>query len=105
MIEIKQSEFEQYPVFGGPNLIKELYGVQATSERFWFKHDDMLGIVLFDNIDGDWSMIALAKDNVGVYRGFEVACSYRTAAAAKRALRQVLEKPRRSPADGFSRVR
>jgi hypothetical protein len=92
MIELSRAEFQQYPVSHGPNLIRELYGVEPTTERFWFKHGDRLGIVLFDNVDSDWSLVALSKDAAGVYRAFDVSCSYPDAAAAKRALEGVLAK-------------
>jgi hypothetical protein len=57
-----------------------------ATERAWFKHAAMLGTVLLDNIDHDWSFVALGKDQRGQYRGFDLGTSYPRAEATQLAL-------------------
>ena len=50
----------------------------------------MLGVVLLDNIDSDWSFVALGPDEKGHYGVFDLGVSLPTAQAAREALAAVL---------------
>jgi hypothetical protein len=62
----------------------------TTTEKVWYMHADRLGIVLLDNIDNDWSFVALAHDprcRIGMaYRCYDVGASFKTFDLAEAAL-------------------
>lgn len=84
MIEINRDEFHQHAVFS--------MNLPVTTEKRWFKHNELLGTVVFDNVDNDWSWVALAKAENGQYVAFEVGHSLKSAGAATKALDAVLQK-------------
>jgi hypothetical protein len=84
MIRITKQEFASHTVYAGP------FGETFTTECAWFKHEEQLGIVLLDNTDKDWSFVALAKDQIGVFRAFDVGASFPSEADAAEALSQCL---------------
>ena len=60
-----------------------------TTEKLWYAHDSgRLGVVLLDNVDHDWSFVALAFDprkGMG-FRCYDVAASFATPDEAQAAL-------------------
>lgn len=82
MKKITKDEFKAltppYPQFG------------MTTERGWYQHASLLGIVLLDNIDHDWSFVALGKDSDGTYRAFDSGVNHPSYEAAETALEKVL---------------
>jgi hypothetical protein len=82
MIEISESEFHQHPVFS--------LKLPTTTEKRWFKHDRLLGVVVFDNIDNDWAWAALAEADDGKWRAFDVDHSLASADEAAQAQDVVL---------------
>jgi hypothetical protein len=62
--KISQEEFEAYNLHKLPTLI----GI--ATEVHWFANDgaNIIGTVLFDNIDKDWSIVMLALEDDGEYR-------------------------------------
>jgi HJR/Mrr/RecB family endonuclease len=61
---ISESEFNDYNFRKEPNLIG------MVREEHWFSDDDahILGTVLLDNFDKDWSIVIMALEDDGVYR-------------------------------------
>src|SRR5215831_3857635 len=92
MKQISEAEFNQRKIGRQPSPLDVMFGLQATSERFWFEHDEYLGVVCLDLIDSDWSFVALEKHKDGKYRCFEVKCSYREAEMAIRELAKCLNR-------------
>lgn len=91
MREVTEAEFNRYPIWREPAPVQILFGIKPTEERRWFVHGVLLGIVVFDNIDKDWSFVALRKrSDEHLYRVFDICCSYPDQEAAARALEQVL---------------
>ena len=89
MQEITKREYES---LGG---IHHMYGgISPTTETAWFKQDDLLGIVLLDRIDNDWSYVTLAKhpDRGWKYRCMDVKTSMPSFDAAKAALAASMRK-------------
>lgn len=62
--QISLEEFEQYNFERSPNLIG------LVTERMWFSMDEanLIGTVLFDNIDKDWSFVIMALEEDGEFR-------------------------------------
>lgn len=93
MRQITQAEFNQHQIFRLQPSVAEILGFEEyTEERSWFAHDDLLGIVLFDKVDSDWSFVALHDDGAG-YRAFDTAASFPSQQAATQALEKVLITP------------
>jgi hypothetical protein len=78
MIEISKSEFHRHPV--------SCLDLPVITEKRWFKHDRLLGVVAFDNVDNDWSWAALAEADDGKWRAFDVETSLNSQDAAVKAL-------------------
>ena len=71
---------------------------QFTTEKAWYRHDNLLGVVLLDNIDNDWSFVALSKQE-GSYKAYEVETSFPTQEEATAALeRAVARGPKKKKA-------
>jgi len=62
-----------------------------TTEKAWYRQGDLLGVVLLDNIDNDWSYVALSKQG-GSYKAFEVETSFQTQEQATAALQETLDR-------------
>lgn len=84
MIEITRAEFYQHSVIN--------MNLPVTTEKRWFKHDKLLGVVVLDNVDNDWGWAALAEADDGKWRAFDVGHSLTSAGAATKALDAVLQK-------------
>lgn len=77
-------------------VYEELGGIHSspnlglTTEKRWYKHDTLLGIVLIDNVDNDWSFVALAPDarkpHGCAFRAFDVGTSFERIEQAEAAL-------------------
>jgi hypothetical protein len=67
-----------------------LSGEPLTTERRWFRQGERLGIVLIDNVDHDWSFVALSVQK-DFHRAYDVGTSYPTEQAAMQALEKALE--------------
>ena len=65
-------------------------GVAPVTEKAWFRCGEHLGIVLVDNIDHDWSFVALANIG-GQFRGVDIGASLPTQEAATGALAKSLQ--------------
>jgi hypothetical protein len=63
-----------------------------TVERAWFRHEAMLGAIIYDLSDDTWAFVALAKDTLGNYRCFDVGASFPTSNAAVNGLLRVFKK-------------
>lgn len=61
-----------------------------ATEKYWFRHGAMLGVVLFDNVDKDWSWVALGQDQHGIFCAFDFGVSNSTSAEAVMKLQKVL---------------
>lgn len=61
-----------------------------TTERAWFQHGDMLGVVLHDNVDHDWSFVVLARDLSEQHRCFNLGTDYQSQDQATRAMLAIL---------------
>jgi hypothetical protein len=84
MQAITEAEFRQCHVF------RKWPDGYPTSERGWFKQEDLLCIVLLDMVDHDWSFVALARNNIGVYAAYDIGASFNSFEAARIALEQAL---------------
>jgi len=62
-----------------------------TTEKAWYRHENLLGVVLLDNIDNDWSFVALSKQE-GSYKAFDVETSFPTQEEATAALQRVFAR-------------
>lgn len=62
--EISQGEFNDYNFTKQPTLI----GI--ATEQYWYADDEanIIGAVLIDNFDKDWSYVVMALEDDGVYR-------------------------------------
>jgi hypothetical protein len=80
---------ELYERLGGLHRPTEL-----TTEKAWYVHDTLLGIILLDNVDNDWSFVSLAADprrpQGMLYRAFDVGVNYKTFDKAYTALKRAL---------------
>ena len=78
-------------------VYEELGGIHSqsplglTTEKFWYSHGELLGIVLLDNVDHDWSFVALANDLRNSFRCYDVGTSFRTPELAQAALATAFE--------------
>ena len=89
---------QEYERLGG---IHNQSPLGLTTEKVWYKHDGRLGIVLFDNVDHDWSFVALAYDplpHVKSFRCYDVGASFKTFDLAADALANAIV---REPDAGF----
>jgi hypothetical protein len=86
MIEISQTDFHKHSVFR--------LNLPVLTEKKWFKHNNLLGTVVFDEVDSDWSWVALAKAENDQYVAFDVGHSLTSAGAATKALDAVLQRGR-----------
>jgi hypothetical protein len=76
-----------YEQLGG---IHSMSPMRLTTEKIWYVYPSAghLGIVLLDNVDHDWSFVALALDpRMGMgFRCFDVGTNFATPADAQAAL-------------------
>ena len=78
---ITQDEFDKY------NVIKKPSGFLTTEKRWYVeKNHNILGIILLDNIDNDWSYVILAIESGNSYSAIEVKVSMDTILEAENLL-------------------
>lgn len=82
LVSISEHEFRAYAVFKAQG--------SPTTEKAWFRYGEYSEIVLIDNVDNDWSFVALA-DSRGQFRCVDVGTSFLTQAAATEALGLALQ--------------
>lgn len=70
--EISLEKFEEYNFTRQPNLIG------LVREEYWYSEDEagVIGTVLLDNIDKDWSFVIMAKEDDGEYRAIDMGVSH-----------------------------
>lgn len=64
-------------------------GIEALiQEKEWFRDDasNILGAVLFDKTDKDWSFVIMGRDEKGKFRAIELDASIRTQDDARKKL-------------------
>jgi hypothetical protein len=50
----------------------------TTTEKGWYRCGDVLGLVLIDNVDHDWSWVVLGRDEGGNYRAVDLGVNCAT---------------------------
>jgi hypothetical protein len=90
MKQITEKECNQYRILRQRSPVEYMGYSKPTEERAWYAHNNLLGIVLFDKVDSDWSFVALYND-CGLFRAYDVGASFHAAEAAEEALREALE--------------
>ena len=81
--QVSEYEFRTYRVsFTGP------FGALIIEEREWYVGSlpDVLGVVIFDRIDGDWGFVVLSADETGNYIATATGASLLDIDAAREAL-------------------
>ena len=91
MKEITKAEFDRHRIARQKAPVERLWsGGPVTTEKLWFKHSNWLGVICLDNVDDDWSWVALRRHNDGLYHCFDVGISCETVADAVRELNKRL---------------
>ena len=90
MKQITKANFDKHGIGRQPSPVEIMTGARPTEERAWFIHEKLLGIVLFDLIDHDWSFAALHREN-DCYCCFDVGVGYGTFVQAIQALEKCLK--------------
>jgi hypothetical protein len=90
MHQISEIEFNRHGIMREKSGLEKMGFPKPTEERAWYAHRNLLGIVLFDKVDSDWSFVALLKESNG-FHAYDVGASFPTAEAAEVALRETLE--------------
>jgi hypothetical protein len=92
MREVSQAEFNSYRIGRQPGPVETVLKMpRPTIEKRWFAHNELLGIVLFDTVDSDWSFVALrVHEGEKVYRQFDCGTSFSSCGAATKRLEDVL---------------
>jgi hypothetical protein len=60
-------------------------GFPFLKEREWFRLGDVFGVVIFDDIDKDWSHVVIGFED-GAYRAVDLGINAATCEAARQAL-------------------
>lgn len=91
MTAVQEISLREYEALGG---IHALDGTFTTSEQAWFRCNDVLGIVLLDRIDHDWSWVCLAKhpDRGMAYRAIDLRTSVSSFELAREYLMQAMAR-------------
>jgi hypothetical protein len=86
--KISEKKFDSY------NIDRALTLPGIVSEKQWFADDqaNLLGIVLFDNVDSDWSYVVLDQENDGKYRFVYGEVSLRTEETSRSKLIHTMSK-------------
>lgn len=64
----------------------------TTTEDGWYRRGDVLGLVLIDNVDHDWSWVVLERDERGDYRAIDLGVSCATGSDAYMAMSWGMER-------------
>jgi len=85
IINLTKEDFAAYRVGGFP--------MPWLEERFWYRLDDVLGIVIFDKMDKDWSFVVLTKSITDeIYCAVETGHSFGSKNEAMHALHDEMER-------------
>lgn len=80
--EISEEELQNFDIDKNP-----MVGAFATEKRWFVSNDDkLIGILLQDNIDKDWSYLVLALESDNAYRAIDVKVSINTISEAENIL-------------------
>ena len=85
--EISEYEFRRYRVsFYGP------LGALIVEEKEWYVGSPpvLLGVIIFDRIDGDWGFVVLGPDELGDFRAVDTGASFQDIGSARDALRTAM---------------
>lgn len=91
MQELKQG-LGAFKINRQPSPVQLMGYPKPTREVAWFQHENLLGIVLYDNVDSDWSFVALSDPRGSGYTAFELGVSFKTQAEATKALELALNR-------------
>jgi hypothetical protein len=92
MKEITAKEFNHHKIGRRVTPVSRLIGRPAHTEIEWYRQGALLGAVILDNIDNDWSFVALAKP-ANEYIMFDLGVSFSSIEAARAALEKALQIP------------
>lgn len=85
MIEaISREEFDRYHTSRG--------SFPWVDERGWFRLAGVLGVLIFDAVDENWSYVVLFPDADGGYRGGDLGARFESSEDAIAALHQSMRK-------------
>jgi hypothetical protein len=91
MKQISAREFNHHPIG------RRITPVSFCTEVEWYRQGILLGIVILDDIDNDWTFVALAKP-ADKYIVFDLGHSFSCIDAARAALEKALQT---SPAEAL----
>jgi hypothetical protein len=91
MKQITTDEFNQHKIG------RRITPIPFCTEVEWYRQGVLLGIVILDDIDNDWSFVALAKP-AAEYIAFDLGHSFSCIEAARAALEKALQT---SPAEAL----
>jgi hypothetical protein len=92
MEEITALEFNRRRIGRRVTPVSLMIGRPAHTEVEWHRKGILLGTVILDNIDNDWSFVALAKPT-NEYTVFDLRTSFPSIEAARAALATALQTP------------
>ena len=81
---ISREEFDRYHASRG--------SFPWVNERGWFRLGAVLGILIFDAVDENWSYVVLLPDGDGRYRGGDLSTKFESSEEAIAALHQSMRK-------------
>jgi hypothetical protein len=91
MEEITAIEFNRHKI-GWRMPASLLIGQPAHTEIAWYRQGPLFGALHLDNIDNDWSFVALARP-ANEYVAFDLGVSFSSIEAARTALKKALQIP------------
>ena len=90
MAKLKQITKDHFAILGMARLhfVNYIY-----EEREWWADDEerVIGVVVFDKTDGDWSCMVLGRDTTGLFRGIDQKIALPSQASARANLKERLE--------------
>ncbi len=81
---ISREEFDRFHVSRG--------SFPWVDERGWFRLAAILGVLIFDAVDENWSFVVLVPDAVGGYHGGDRGTKFESSEDAIAALHQSMRK-------------
>jgi hypothetical protein len=88
--EITASEFNRHKIGRRITPASQMIGRPVHTEIEWYRQRILLGIVILDNVDNDWSFVALAKP-ANEYTVFDLGHSFSSIKIARAALAKALQ--------------
>jgi hypothetical protein len=92
MEEITAIEFNRHKTGRRITPASFLIGQPAHTEIAWYRQGPLLGALRLDNIDNDWSFVALGKP-ANEYVAFDLGVSFSSMEAVRTALEKALQIP------------